>query len=324
MSTDTLIQRLPRHLKMAELRAFAAVMEHGSFHRAAAVLHLTQPAVTKTIANLESTLGVKLFHRAVHGVEPTVHGMSFAPRAQGVFDELRRAAQELALVSTGASGVLRVGIVPMPAVPFLPVALQSLIKTHPDALFTVVEGRESELVDRLRKGDIEVAILRLSLIDPDEDMLARPLFQESLCVVAAKGHRLASRARLTWADLMAERWVLPPGDCYFHEHVVRTLGALNLPMPKHTVEALSINIQFGMALHAGLLSFGMRSQIEFAPGKEHLVRLPYELSARNAAVAAVSLKGRELSPMATQLIAKIRSLARVADSAPEPASVIVA
>jgi LysR family transcriptional regulator, pca operon transcriptional activator len=324
MSTDNLIQRLPRHLKMAELRAFAAVMEHGSFHKAAAVLHLTQPAVTKTIANLESTLGVKLFHRAAQGVEPTVHATSFAPRARAVFDELRRAAQDLALVSAGASGALRVGIVPMPAVPFLPVALQSLMKKSPDALFTVVEGRESELVDRLRKGDIEVAILRLSLLEPDEDMIARSLFQESLCVVAAKGHRLASRARLSWADLMAERWVLPPGDCYFHEHVMRTLGALNLPMPRHTVESASINIQFGMVLHAGLLSFGMRSQVEFVPGKEHLVRLPYELSARDGAVAAVSLKGRDLSPLAMQLIAKVRSLAHTTATTPEPAGATVA
>jgi DNA-binding transcriptional LysR family regulator len=316
MPTDSLIQRLPRHLKMAELRAFAAVMEQRSFHKAAAMLHLTQPAITKTIANLEATLGVKLFHRDVHRVEPTVHGLSFAPRAAAVFDELRRAAHELALVSMGASGTLRVGTVPMPAIPFLPVALRRLMTTHPDTLFTVVEGRETELIDRLRKGDIEVAILRLSLIDPDDDLLSSRLFDERLCVVAAKSHRLASRARLHWSDLMAERWVMPPGDCYFHEHVVRTLGALDLPLPRQTVESASINIQFGLVLHAGMLSFGMRSQVEFAPGKEHLVRLPYELSARDGAVAAVSLKSAALSPLVGQLIEHIRALAGFDAAAP--------
>jgi DNA-binding transcriptional LysR family regulator len=321
VQANTLIQRLPRHLKMAELRAFVAVLEHRSFHKAAAVLHLTQPAITKTIANLEDTLGVKLFHRTLNGVEPTVHGQSFAPRAAAVFDELRRAAQELALVSMGASGVLRIGTVPMPAIPFLPVALQRLMAAHPQALFTVVEGREAELIDRLRKGDIEVAIMRLSLIDPDDDLLASKLFDERLCVVAAKNHRLASRTRLRWSDLLDERWVMPPGDCCFHEHVVRTLGALDLPLPRQTVEAASIHIQFGLVLHAGMLSFGMRSQVEFAPGKEHLVRLPYELSARGGAVAAVSQKNVALSPLARQLIEHIRELAGVegVPTSPEPA-----
>jgi DNA-binding transcriptional LysR family regulator len=309
MPAATLIQRLPRHLKMGELRAFVAVMEHRSFRKAAEVLHLTQPAITKTIASLEATLGVKLFHRALQGVEPTVHGLSFAPRAVAVFDELRRAAQELSLVSMGAQGALRVGIVPMPAIPFLPVALKRLMDTHPHAFFTVVEAREAELIDRLRKGDIEVAILRLSLIDPDDDMQASTLFDERLCVVAAKNHHLASRARLNWSELLAERWVMPPGDCYFHAHVLRTLGALDLEMPRQTVESMSVNIQFGLVLHAGMLSFGMRSQVDFAPGKEHLVRLPYELSARGGAVAAVSLKRIDASPLAAQLIAHIRSLA---------------
>ena len=89
MTANGLIQRLPRHLKMGELRVFVAVLEHRSFRKAAAVLHLTQPAVTKAIAGLEDTLGYKLFDRVANGVEPTVHGRSFAPRAIG---HLRRAA----------------------------------------------------------------------------------------------------------------------------------------------------------------------------------------------------------------------------------------
>jgi DNA-binding transcriptional LysR family regulator len=195
---DGLIQRLPRHLKMGELRVFVAVLEHRSFRKAAALLHLTQPAVTKAIAGLENTLGFKLFDRLAHGVEPTVHGRSFAPRALAVFDELRRAAQDLTLVSSGAKGSLRVGTVPMPAIPFLPLAMQRLIGAHAGIFVSVVEERETELIDRLRKRDIEVAILRLSLVEPGDDMQVAPLFDEKLCVVASKEHPLASRTRLNW------------------------------------------------------------------------------------------------------------------------------
>ncbi len=296
-------------MKMGELRAFVAVLEHRSFRKAAAVLHLTQPAITKAIAGLEGTLGVRLFDRVAHGVEPTVHARSFAPRATAIFDELRRAAQDLLLVSSGTRGNLRVGTVPMPAIPFLPVAIHRMIDTHPGIFVSVVEERETELLDRLRKRDIDMAILRLSLIEPSEDMQAAPLFDEKLCVVAGKDHPLASRTRLNWPELLEERWVMPPADCYFYEHVQRTLDRLGMRMPRQMVETASIQMQFNLVLHAGMLGFGMRSQISFAPGKEFLVRLPFDLPMEGSLVAAVTLKAHEPSPLAQQLIAHIQDLA---------------
>lgn len=309
MSPNALIHRLPRHLKLGELRVFVTVLEHRSFRKAAAALHLTQPAVTKAIASLEQTLGFRLFDRIANGVEPTVHGAAFAPRATAVFDELRRAAQELSLIDMGASGTLRVGIVPMPAIPFLPVALGRLADARPGVLATVVEARETELLDRLRRRDIEVAILRMALVDAPEDLRVERLFDERLCVVARREHPLVGRAELDWAELLRQRWVMPPADCYFFEHVQRTLARLGLPMPAHTVEAYSINIQFGMVLHAGLLSFGMRSQVSFAPGKELLVRLKVDLPVDGTQVAAVTLESHDPSPLARLLVAQIRELA---------------
>jgi DNA-binding transcriptional LysR family regulator len=306
---DGLIQRLPRHLKMGELRVFVAVLEHRSFRKAAALLHLTQPAVTKAIAGLENTLGFKLFDRLAHGVEPTVHGRSFAPRALAVFDELRRAAQDLTLVSSGAKGSLRVGTVPMPAIPFLPLAMQRLIGAHAGIFVSVVEERETELIDRLRKRDIEVAILRLSLVEPGDDMQVAPLFDEKLCVVASKEHPLASRTRLNWPELLEQRWVMPPADCYFYEHVQRTLDRLGMRMPRQVIETYSVQMQFSLVLHAGMLGFGMRSQIVFAPGKEFLVRLPFDLPVDSSIVGAVTLKSHQPSPLTQQLIAHIRDLA---------------
>ena len=308
MPTDRLILSLPRHLKMTELRVFAAVMEHRSFHKAAAAVHLTQPAVTKTIAGLEVKVGARLFDRRADGVEPTVHALSLAPRAAAIFDEVRRAAQDLGMVSSGASGTLRIGSVPMPAIPFLPIALQRLTEVHPNSFVSVVEARETELLDRLRKGDIELAILRLSLLDLGPDLQVATLFEERLCVVASRDHPLATREHLTWPELLEERWVMPPPDCFFTEHVQRTLDSSGLAMPRCVVESFSINMQFGMVLHGAMLAFGMRSQFEFAPGKVLLVRLPFELPSTARAVAAVALRSHELSPLAQQLVGHIRGL----------------
>lgn len=310
MPTSDLIHRLPRHLKMGELRVFVAVIEHRSFRKAAAVLHLTQPAVTKAIAGLEDTLGVRLFDRVANGVEPTVHGRSFAPRAQAVFDELRRAAQDLTLLDSGAVGSLRVGVLPLPAIPFVPVAVNRLLDEHPGVLVSLVEERETELLDRLRKRDIELAILRLALVDCEEDLRVDRLFDERLCVVAAQSHPLVGRDDLQWAELLQQRWVLPPADCFFFEHVQRSLDRLHMPMPRHAVEAMSIQLQFSLVLHAGMLGFGMRSQISFSPGREFVVRLPFELPVTHTMVAAVSLKSHEPSPLARHFIGHIQALAK--------------
>lgn len=306
---DNLIQRLTRNVSLRELRVFLAVLEQRSFRRAATMLHLTQPAVTKSLCSLEDALGVRLFDRSGTGVEPTVHGLSLAPRAVAVFDELRRAGNELFLVSRGSRGTLRIGTLAMPAVPFLPVAVQRLTEAQPEIFVAVVEERQAELIDRLRRRDIELAILRLAMFSPDESMRVDRLFDEKMCVIAAAGHPLAERQHLTWPQLQQERWVMPASDSYFYERVTRLLARYNLPMPRQVVEATSINIQFGMVLHAGMLSFGIRSQIEFAPGKQFIVRLPYELPAPATSVAAVSLRARELSPLAQQFIGHVRSLA---------------
>lgn len=138
MAPTPLIHRLPRQLKLGDLRAFSAMLEHRNLRKAAAAPHLTQSAVTKAIASVEQTLGFRLFDRSANGAEPTVHGQAFAPRAAAVFDELRRAAQELTALDRGDSGTLSAGIAPMPTIPFLRVALGRLADRHPGMLAAAV------------------------------------------------------------------------------------------------------------------------------------------------------------------------------------------
>jgi DNA-binding transcriptional LysR family regulator len=309
MSSTSLIHRLTRHLKMSELRAFTAVLEHRSFHKAAARLHLTQPTLSKSIAGLEEKLGVKLFDRTACGVEPTVHGHSFAPRALAVFEELRRAALNLAQLSSGTVGTLRVGVLPMPTFPFVSVAVNRLIEQHPSIAVSMVEGHATELLERLRKRDIELAILRPDLVDPEDDLSVGRLFYERACVVAATTHPLAARSQLQWAELLQQRWVLPPADCFSYQQVRRSLDSIHLRMPKPAVETMSIQLRLSLVLHAGMLSFGMCSQTRFASGKELVVRLPFELPVTSTVLATMSLKTYEQSPLARQFIGHIQTLA---------------
>jgi DNA-binding transcriptional LysR family regulator len=203
----------------------------------------------------------------------------------------------------------------MPAIPFLPIAIQRVTAAQPDAFVSVVEARESELVERLRKRDIELAILRLALFDLDEDLHAKKLFDEKLCVVASKDHAFAARKTLSWPEMLCERWVLPPADCYFFEYLLRTLDKAGLALPRKSVESFEVSVQYGMVSQGGMLSFGMRSPFVFAPGREQVVRLPFELPAPDRPVSAVSLRALQPSPLARLLVSEIHALVAAAPRA---------
>ena len=308
MPAHNLIERLPRHLKLGELRVFVAVLEYRSFRKAAAALHMTQPGVTKAIAGLEKVLEVRLFDRNPNGVEPTVHGLSFAPRALAIFGELRTAAQDLAIVSSGSKGTLHIGTVPMPGVAFLPRALKRLLAAHPDVFVSVVEGRELDLVERLRRREIELTFFRSALFNPGDGLRVEALFDERLVVLASNDHPLAARRAVTWPELLQHPWVLPPADSLFLHHVRRSLNQRGIELPRHAVESLSINFQYGMVLHGSMLSFGLRSQLQFSPHRNFLAALPVDLPPVVGTVGAVTLAARQPSPLVQQLIAHIRAL----------------
>jgi DNA-binding transcriptional LysR family regulator len=308
MAADNLIERLPRHLKMGELRVFVAVLEHRSFRRAAAALHITQPAVTKAIAGMEEMLEVRLFDRKAGGIEPTSHGLSFAPHAIAIFNELRSAAQGLTIVSSGVKGTLHIGTVPMPGVAFLPIAIRNLVDARPEIFVSVVEARELDLAERLRKREIELAIFRSALFNLGDDLRIDALFEERLCVLASNDHPLANRQKVTWRDLQEHAWVMPPADSFFFHHVRRSLDQLGIALPRHVVESISIPFQYGMVLHGSMLSFGLRSQFAFSPHKNLLVQLPVDLPSITGTVGAVTLRAREPSPLVLQLIGTIRGL----------------
>jgi DNA-binding transcriptional LysR family regulator len=304
---QSLAERLPRQLRLSELRVFVAVLESRSFRKAASALHVTQPAVTKAIAGLEELLGARLFDRGANGVELTVHGASFAPHATALFDELRTAARDLEWVSRGEGGVLRVGTTPMPSLDLIGTSVHTLLQTHRGIFVRVDEAREQELIDRLRRGELDVALVR-SMRAPDaEDLDVERLWDMMLCVYAARHHPLASRPVVSWAEACRYPWVRPPPDVPFRNAVERVLASAGLPMPPHAVESGSVHMQYAMVLHGSMLSFGLRPDGRVAQSRDLLVRLPLALPPVGAAIFAVTLRRRGTPPLAEQLIALVRS-----------------
>lgn len=309
MPTQDFLDRLPRYLTLRELRVLIAVSERGSFRNAARALHITQPAVTGSVAALEGVLGVRMFERRRDGVAPTLHGEAFIRRARAIFGELTLAAEEMDIISSGSMGALHLGTVPMPASGILPAALGRVLDASPGAFISVIEGTESVLIDALKSRRIDFFISRLPEHADDPAVSYRTLFEDHLCVIASHAHPLATRRRLRWTEIQGERWVLPPAGSFFHAHIQRVLHKRGVELPRHTVETASVPTMYGLIASSGFLSFATATQFSFTPLKPLISRLNVDLADITAPIGVVTLAGRELGPIGVRILDSIRELA---------------
>lgn len=156
------IDRVERRVKLRDLHILQALAQSGSMGRAAKQLAISQPVVSKTIADMERALGVRLFDRTSQGVEPTTYGRALLNCGTAVFDELRRGMQEVEFLSDPTVGELRVG----GAGPFIdgliPSVISRLAHRYPQIEFHVTESDPPTLCTMLRERRIDLAILRTS------------------------------------------------------------------------------------------------------------------------------------------------------------------
>src|SRR5215471_5938215 len=130
--------RILQRVKLSDLRLFQAAVQWGSMAKAAAHLHISQPAVSKAIATLENTLGARLLERQAQGVQPTAYGRALLAGAIAVFDEIKQSAKQIRFLADPSSGELRVGCTEPLAAGFIPAAIGRILSTHPDVTLHVV------------------------------------------------------------------------------------------------------------------------------------------------------------------------------------------
>jgi|SRR5271165_2612561 len=154
-------RHLDRRLRLSILRAIDAVDAHRSLLKASTVLGITQPALTKALAELEAQLEIRLFDRHSRGVRTTEAGWVFVQSARRILAELRRLDEELDLLSTPGGGVLSIGALPVAAAGMLPGVLKRLKANYPQLRVQLRQGRTEDLLPLLAAGEIELIVGRL-------------------------------------------------------------------------------------------------------------------------------------------------------------------
>jgi LysR family transcriptional regulator, regulator for genes of the gallate degradation pathway len=294
-------------MNLRQLSNLVAVADSGSITRAAQLLNVSQPAMTRSIRDLERSLGVTLFDRGPRGITPTAYGETLIAHARTIHAELRRAVADLDSIRGIAAGHVRIGAAPLAAADLVPRALARLLAARPNINVTVEEGANRTLLPMLRRGDLDMVVGPLVSDAPETDFSEEVLFYNRLAIVARAGHALAGRTPLGFADLAGQQWILPTPLVTLREQLAQGFRMAGLAMPETAVATTSISCAKMLLLCSDRLTV-LPPQLFRTETEQGLVAvLPVQWTLRSRPVGITVRTRGTLSPAARALIEHLRA-----------------
>jgi DNA-binding transcriptional LysR family regulator len=310
--------RIGRRMKLHDLNVLMAVVQAGSMSKAAVLLNTTQSAVSRSIADLECTMGVRLLDRNAQGVEPTQYGRALLKRGTVVFDELKQSVRDIEFLSDPGAGELHVGSAPAMSEGIVLAVIEKLSRQYPRIVFHVVPSGTLALYEELRARRIELGFAQMTPATPEEDMDQDVLLEERLVVVAGLDNPWVRRRKIKLAELVNEPWTWPAVGTAFYERVVEAFRANGLEPPRATVYAGSITMRTKLAEGGRFLAVVPAYILRFSGKLVSLRVLPVELPTTRRQIGIITLKNRTLSPLAQLFIDCARDIARPLTKAHAP------
>lgn len=219
---------LEQRLKLSVLRAVDGIETHRSLLKASVALGLSQPALTKSLQELEEALLIRLFERHPRGVRPTEAGLVFVRSARRILAELRRLDEELEMISVAGGDTVAIGALPVAAAGVLPGALTRVKALHPETRVRLQQGRTEELLALLASGEIDLIVGRLYDPPAPDGFEREALWTEPISILARTGHPLFATDRVTVDDLRSYELVLPTVTQRVGQEVEALLSKLGL------------------------------------------------------------------------------------------------
>ncbi|MCC5795454.1 MAG: LysR family transcriptional regulator [Chromatiales bacterium] len=302
-------------IELRQLERFLAVIEHGSLVAAAKSLGLTQQALSTSLANLEKSLGVRLFDRGPGGVtRPTAYGLTLLPHARAQLAGDVRARQALAALAEGRSGLVTVGVGESFAGDAIATAIRELREQFPDVRVNLVEGYSEDLRQRLYEGEFDFIAAGVSAYELDQDYARELIYSTRDAVIARAGHPLAGRARLDLADLRGFSWLVPYSRASDLQAIVEAFTADNLEPPRGIVGSDAYRIGMRLLLATDLLMMVSPALVspELLSDKPSLLRLATDRPTVQRNASLIYPRERPMTPPAAQLLALVRHHAKAA------------
>lgn len=296
-------------IDVSRLRQLALIVRKRSFSKAAETLGISQPALSKSIRNLERALGVQLLERGRFGASPTTFGLALVRHADAIDAELHSAVMEVDALRHARSGHICVGCGPSEATRLLPIALNRLRAKSPGIYVTVLYGLNEALMPMVKHGEVDFAVSSIPARSVDSDLRQIPLHEDRAAVVVRSGHPLLKRrGALTAQHLVEQEWILARQ----HELERRALDDLfveaGLAPPRVTVETTSAVLMKSAVMQSDFLTFMPRELIFWEERAGLLSALKLAASSWHRSVG-ITLRARAgISPAAQALIGSLQKV----------------
>jgi DNA-binding transcriptional LysR family regulator len=302
--------RIGHRLKLRDLHVLIAVVQSGSMTKAAESLAISVPVVSKAISDLEHALGVRLLDRSARGVEPTPYGRALLESGLAAFDELRQGVKTIQFLADPTAGEVRIGCPVTMATGFVSVVSDRLSRKYPHIVVHLVAAESAATYRALEERKVDLAIVGMYGPLDDAHLNAEVLFHEPFVIAAGRQSRWARRRSVKLAELINERWTLPPSDTLFGSVVVEAFRASGLDVPRATVVTSSVPARNRLVETGRFLTALPRSMLKFYPKNATIRILPIDLPTTRRPIGIITLKNRSLSPVAQRFVACARELAR--------------
>jgi DNA-binding transcriptional LysR family regulator len=305
-----LSDRIGRRIKLQHLHVLMAVVQAGSMKKAAALLNTSQPAISRSIAELEQTIGVQLLDRNAQGIEPTEYGRTMLRHGVAAFDELKQGVKTIEYLADPGAGEVRIGSGAQTGETFVTAVIDRLSRRYPRIAFHLVT---SDVTDRLYRDlherNVDFLIVRKGGRFSDEKFRYEILYDPSFVVMASSRSRWARRRRIALAELVNEPWVLPPPEGVMGPTHLDVLRAGGLDHPRIAVFATQPGARLNLVANGRFLTIGTGEVFGLfkRPG---IKILPVKLQHARAPVGIITLKNRTLSPVAQLFIDEAREVAK--------------
>ncbi len=283
--------RIGRRLKLKDLHTLLTVAEVGSMAKAAQRLALSQPAISKALAEMEFALGAPLLDRSSRGVDLTECGELLIDRARVIFDELRQGVTDIEQLNDPLRGTVRIGSTE-PVVGVVAEIISGLARKYPRVLHEVMVSDLDTLLAQLRERSLDVLVSRwLPPINAD-DLAVTTMFNSPLAVMAADCHPLLQRKKLKLADLSDEKWTLSPSDSFLGRIIAEMFHSRDLPLPPTAVTTISVHMRLNLLATGDFLTVLPLQMLQYPTNKTWLRALDVDLHDSVQPIASVTLKRR--------------------------------
>ncbi|PWK34759.1 LysR substrate-binding domain-containing protein [Cupriavidus plantarum] len=298
------------NIKLRHLQLLVALDEFRHLGRTAEFLSVSQPAISKVLAEVEKMLGMTLFTRSTRGTEPTPAGESLVRFARSVLAQYDVTRDEIEAVASGAAGRVRVGSMGAALPVLLANAVARVKQRSPRATVLIEEGDLTHLLPRLRLSELDVVVGRLEPAYAAPDLVTEALYDEPMVAIVAAGHPLSRKRRVDWGDLSRHPLVLPPPWASLRVKIEQAFVRHGQDLPADLIESSSYFAVTTFVAQRQAVGFVARSvgQQMQAEGRFHV--LPMAVEVELPPIGLMTLRDRRPAPGATALIACLHDAAR--------------